>query len=81
MSTGIRQRNSLGPVLFNLIMFRIVVSDSVRGMGKYRMENYSFNILHCTDDTILISSNGTNLQRILHTFNITVRKCNMSMAI
>ncbi|KAI4474449.1 hypothetical protein M0802_015596 [Mischocyttarus mexicanus] len=75
VNTGIRQGNSLGPFLFNLVMNKII--ESVKPMTEYKMGNRNFNILCYADDAVLIANSEDNLQMLLHKFNITSKKYNM----
>ena len=64
ISIGIRQGDSLSPVLFNLVMDRII--NRVKGIGRsYRMGQTEFKILYYTDDAVLIAESEDNMQRML----------------
>jgi len=65
ISTGIRQRDSLSPVLF--------------GDG-YRTNKGEITVLCYADDAVIISENEDE-QRLLHQFYLTAKRYNMSIAI
>ncbi|KAI4476057.1 hypothetical protein M0802_014934 [Mischocyttarus mexicanus] len=44
------------------------------------MGNQDFNILCYADDVVLIANSEDNLQRLLHKFNITSKKYNMTIS-
>ena len=80
ISIGIRQGDSLSPMLFNLVMDRII--NQVKGVGRgYRMGQTEFKILCYADDAVLIAESEDNLQRMLFEFNQTANKYNMSISI
>ena len=80
ISIGIRQGNSLSPMLFNLRMDRII--NQVKGVGRgYRMGQTEFKIFCYADDAVLIAESKNNLQRMLFEFNQTANKYNTSISI
>lgn len=80
VSTGIRQGDSLSPILFNLILDQIV--NKVKTIGKgYKMGQKEIKILCYADDTVLIAENEEDLQRMLHKFNQTAEEYNMQISI
>lgn len=77
-TTGIRQGDSLSPLLFNIILDEII--KQVKTRRGYRMGNKEIQILCYADDTILIAENEDDLQRLMHQFNITAKKFNMKIS-
>ena len=63
--SGIRQGDSLSPLLFNVIMDEIV--KKVKPMRGYRMDGGEVNILCFANDALLIASNNDDLQRMVNT--------------
>lgn len=49
---GIRQGNSLSPLLFNLIMEQLIEAVKHTGLG-YRVEQHQLNIMCYVDDAVL----------------------------
>jgi len=80
ISTGIRQEDSLSPVLFNLIMNEMIKDVKNAGHG-YRANKGEITILCYGDDAVIISENEDELQRLLHQFYLTAKPYNMSIAI
>lgn len=70
--TGIRQGDSLSPLLFNIVMDEVI--KSVRSERGYRMGNQQIGILCYADDAVLIAESEDDLQRMLHKFNTTARQ-------
>ena len=75
---GIRQGDSLSPILFNLIMNKLI--DSTKLLDGYRMGNNKINIICYADDAILIADNEDNLQRLLHKMVTTAKTYNMTVS-
>ena len=76
ISIGIRQRDSLSPMLFNLVMDCII--NQGKGVGRgYRKGQTEFKILRYGDDAVLIVESEDNLQRMLFKFNQTANKYNI----
>lgn len=78
VTTGIRQGDSLSPLLFNIILDEII--KQVKTKRGYRMGNREIQILCYADDTVLIAEDEDDLQRLLHQFNITAKKFNMKIS-
>lgn len=72
---GIRQGDSLSPLLFNLIMDEII--KQVRRLRGYRMGNRNITILCYADDAVLVAENEDDLQRLLYCFNRVAKTLNM----
>lgn len=78
--TGIRQGDSMSPILFNLIMDKII--NSVKEVnGGYRMGRKHMKILCYADDAILTADNEDDLQRLLYRFQTTAKKLNMQISV
>lgn len=72
---GIRQGDSLSPLLFNLIMDEII--NSVKNLKGYKMGNNEIKIACYADDVVLFAEEEDDLQRLLFQFNKTAKKYNM----
>lgn len=72
---GIRQGDSLSPLLFNIIMDEVI--RSVRTLKGYRMGNREIAILCYADDAVLVAESEDDLQRLLHRFNCIAKSFNM----
>lgn len=75
---GIRQGDSISPLLFNLIMDRII--KDVAPKAGYQMGRHSVNIICYADDVTLIANNEDDLQRLVHQFNISAKRYNMQIS-
>ena len=71
---GIRQGDSLSPLLFNIIMDEII--KKVSKLRGYKMREKKINIL-CADNAVLVAENEDDLQRLLHQFNLVAKLFNM----
>lgn len=80
VSTGIRQGDSLSPVLFNVIMDQIISEVKTAGKG-YRMGKKEFKIICYADDAVIISEDEDNLQRLLYRFETAANKLNMTISV
>lgn len=76
---GIRQGDSLNPLLFNIIMDEII--GGVRNLNGYKMGNHNITILCYADDAVLIAENEDDLQRLLHKFNSIAKTFNMAISV
>ncbi|XP_015187255.1 PREDICTED: uncharacterized protein LOC107072109 [Polistes dominula] len=74
---GIRQGDSLSPLLFTIIMDEII--KKVREQRGYQMGNREIKISCYADDAVLIAENEDDLQRLLYTFNIASTRINKCM--
>lgn len=74
VNSGIRQGDSLSPLLFNIIMDEIIVK--VRTGNGYKMGNEEIKII-CYADAVLLANSEDDLQKLLHMFNITGKLLNM----
>ena len=72
---GIRQGDSLSPLLFNIIMDEII--KKVSKLRGYKMGEKKINILCYADDAVLVAENEDDLQRLLHQFNLVAKSFNM----
>ena len=75
---GIRQGDSLSPLLFNIIMDEII--KAVRVLRGYKMGDRNVNILCYADDAVLLAESEDDLQRLLHRFNCTAKSFNMTIS-
>lgn len=76
--TGIRQGDSLSPLLFNIIMDEIV--KKVKTKRGYPMGDNTISVVCYADDAILLARSEDDLQRILHEFNTTAKMFNMQIS-
>lgn len=80
MQTGIRQGDSLSPILFNLIMDELISEVKRTGKG-YRLGGKEIKIICYADDAVLISEDEDNLQRMLFKFENIASKYNMEISV
>lgn len=78
INKGVRQGDSLSAFLFNLVMDKLI--RAVRPRRGYTLRNRNINIICYADDAVLIADSEDELQRILHTFNMTAKKYNMKVS-
>jgi hypothetical protein len=64
IKNGVRQGDSLSPMLFNLIMDQII-ANLPKELG-YKMGNASIHTICYADDAVLIADSEENLQSILN---------------
>lgn len=74
--SGIRQGDSLSPILFNVIMDEIIKDVKTAGRG-YRLGNKEIKIVCYADDAVIISEDEDNLQRLLYRFEKAAARFNM----
>ena len=67
LKNGVRRGDSLSPMLFNLIMDKIV-ANLPEELG-YRMGNAPIHIICYADDAVLIADSEENLQTLLLRFD------------
>lgn len=77
---GIRQGDSLSPLLFNLLMDKIIEEVATLNMG-YRMNNKPISMVCYADDAAIFAENENDLQRQLFKFYQVSRQLNMSISI
>jgi hypothetical protein len=75
MEKGIRQGDSLSPLIFNIIMNEII--KGIKGMRGYRTGESMINLVVYADDVVLIAENEDDLQRMLFKFNNVCKKFNI----
>ena len=78
VNNGIRQGDSLSPLLFN-IMDELIIQ--VRKLKGYKMGDREIKILCYADDVVLIAESEDELQRLLHQFNTTTKKFKMNISV
>lgn len=74
--TGIRQRDSLSPLIFNLIMMDEIIKN-VRKRRGYKMGEKEIKIICYADDAIITTENEDDLQRLIKEFEDTAFIYNM----
>jgi len=79
IKNGIRQGDSLSPMLFNLIMDKII-ENLPKELG-YRMGNDLIHIICYADDAVLIADSEENLQTLLSRFDQIAERLNMEISI
>ena len=79
IKNGVRQGDSLSPMLFNLIMDKIIASLP-KELG-YRMGNDSIHIMCYADDAVLIAGSEDNLQTLLTKFDQMAKSLNMEISL
>lgn len=75
---GIRQGDSLSPILFNLVMKHIL--NNLSNKKGYYFGSYNINSICYADDTVLIAENEDDLQRLLFQFYKTCQSFNMRIS-
>jgi len=79
IKNGVRQRDSLSPMRFNLIMDKII-ANLPKELG-YRMGNDPIHIICYADDTALIADSEENLQTLLLRFDQMAERLNMEISL
>ena len=79
VNNGIRQGDSLSPLLFNIIMDELIIQ--VRKLKGYKMGDREIKILCYADDAVLIAESEDELQRLLHQFNTTAKKFKINISV
>ena len=64
---GIRQGDSLSPLVFNIVMYEII--KNLRDLQGYPLGDENVNIICYADDAPLIADNEDDLQRLLNRFS------------
>lgn len=80
LTNGIRQGDSLSPILFNIIMDEIIHEVKQAGRG-YRMGDKDIRIVCYADDAVIISEDEDNLQRLLYKFEQIAATFNMQISV
>lgn len=75
VNNGIRQGDSLSPLLFNIVMDELI-KEVKKGKG-YKLRDSEITVLCYADDAVLVAEREDELQRLLNIFNITGKKFNM----
>jgi len=78
ITQGIRQGDSLSPLLFSTVMDRIIQEVNTVQEG-YRLGNSYVKILAYADDVVLLAESEDGLQRLLHKFKVTAQHFNMNI--
>lgn len=79
VAVGIRQGDSLSPVLFNTVMDEIINSVKKTTLG-YKIGHNISQIICFADDVALTADSEDNLQRMLFQLNKTAKHYNMKIA-
>ena len=79
ITNGVRQGDSLSPMLFNLIIDKII-ANLPRELG-YKMGNNPIQIIYYTDDAVLVADSAENLQTLLLIFDQTAESLNMEISL
>lgn len=78
IADGIRQGDSLSPILFNLVMDEII--SSVKSVARGYNMGTEVKIVCYADDAVLISDNEDDLQRLLFNFEKVAGEYNMRIS-
>ena len=76
---GVRQGDSLSPLLFNLVMNEII--KEVRTGHGYKMGDNELNMVCYADDVVLMANTEDDLQRLLYRFHLSCQKYNMKISV
>jgi len=79
LQNGVRQGDSLSPMLFNLIMDKII-ANLPEELG-YRMGNAPIHIICYADEAVLIADSEENLQTLLLRFDQIAERLNMEISL
>ena len=81
LKNGVRQGNSLSPMLFNLIMDKIIANMPEE--LEYRMGNAlaPIHIMCYADNAVLIADSEENLQNLLLRFHQMAERLNMEISL
>ena len=79
MKNGVREGDSPSPMLFNLIMDKII-ANLPKELG-YRMGNDLIHIICYADDAVLIADSEENLQTLLLRFDQMAERLNMEISL
>ena len=75
---GIRQADSLSPLLFNIVMDELI--KKVRKLKGFRMGDREIKILCYADDAVLIGKSEDDVQKLKQVFNRTAKSLNMNIS-
>jgi hypothetical protein len=78
-NTGIRQGDSLSPILFNTIMDQIISTTKETPAG-YKIGNTKLHCICYADDATLIADTEDGLQRMVHAFELKSKEYNMKIS-
>lgn len=76
--SGIRQGDSLSPMLFNILMDKII--DHIPKHLGYKMGETPIPIVCYADDAVLMAENEEDLQALLDAFDTTSARLNMKIS-
>ena len=79
LTNGIRQGDSLSPMLFNLVMDKII-ANLPQELG-YKMGRFLIHIMCYADDAVLIADSEENLQILMTKFDEMAEKLNMEISL
>jgi len=79
IKNGVRQGDSLSPMLFNLIMEKII-ANLPKELG-YRMGKVPINVICYADDAVLITDSEENLQTLLLRFDQMAERLSMEISL
>jgi hypothetical protein len=79
ITKGVRQADSLSPLLFSLIIYKII-ANLPQELG-YRMRNNPIHTICYTDDSVLIANSEENLQILLLEFDEMVESLNTEISV
>ena len=77
VNQGIRQGDSLSPLLLNIVMNEII--KDLRDLQGYPLRDENVNIVCYADDATLTADNEDDLQRLLTRFSQSCRKFDLKI--
>lgn len=77
MGSGIRPGDSLNPLLFSVIIDKII--ENVKQQPGYRLGNHHINILCYAIDVVLLAKSEDDLQKMLYKFVTDSKKYYMKI--
>ena len=78
VNQGIRQGDSLSPLVFNIVMNEII--KNLRDLQGYPLVDENVNTICYADDATLIADNEEDLQRLLNRFSYSCAKFDLKIS-
>lgn len=78
VNQGIRQGDSLSPLLFNLIMNEII--EEIKNLKGYSLGDENITCVCYADDAALVAEDEDSLQRLLYKFCCVARKFGLTLS-
>lgn len=64
IKTGLRQGDSISPILFNLILEKVVREMNIHAQGSFEFQELAIAVLAYTNDVVLVSKLHNNLRSL-----------------